>query len=89
VTCEYKSASAKLPIDQCRARGCGGCLRGVDAGDIADGSEAYCGKCGRRHVFHVYEDGGPAFVSPDRKQDTRPTYKRRKNEAAKPQKGTR
>ena len=57
---------AKPYTDLCRARGCGGGLRGVER-EIADGSIAYCGSCGRAHTFAVYEDGGAVYVQIERK----------------------
>lgn len=45
-------------VDECRARGCGGFLRGVDSYDIDDGQIAECRRCGREHCFGVLENGG-------------------------------
>lgn len=53
-------------IDECRARGCGGWLRGV--GDkVYDGEIVYCCRCGREHTFHVPVDGGLVRVEIARK----------------------
>lgn len=54
-------------IDTCRARGCGGYLRGVDANDVRDGEIAECVSCGREHTFHVAEDGAVPDVTIARK----------------------
>lgn len=53
-------------IDACRARGCGGYLRGVGA-EVFDGETACCVSCGRMHTFHVAYDGGPVHVEIERK----------------------
>lgn len=62
-------------IDACRARGCGGWLRGIDA-EVYDGEIATCGRCGREHMFHVAEEGAYATVTIGRRPP--PTGKRRR-----------
>ena len=49
----------------CRARGCGGTLRAVEA-FIEDGAYHCCTSCGRGHTFHVATDDGPISVEIDR-----------------------
>lgn len=51
-------------IDACRARGCGGYLSAVGR-EVHDGEEAWCGRCGRRHVITVF--GDDIYVTPDPK----------------------
>lgn len=57
-------------IDECRARGCGGWLRGVGS-EVSDGETATCGACHREHTFHVFYDGATPHVTVARKP--RPT----------------
>ncbi len=54
------------PIDECRARGCGGLLNAV--GDtVHDGEITHCRDCGRMHTFVVDYEGAQPRVEPDRK----------------------
>ena len=57
-------------IDQCRARGYGGWLRGLEC-EIADGTEVSCSTCGRVHMFHVSHDGATPRIEIERKRRAR------------------
>ena len=61
-----RAQARKRYIDACRARGCGGYLRGVGA-EVSDGEIAYCASCGRMHTFHVATNDGPVHVEIERK----------------------
>jgi len=52
-------------IDKCRARGCPGYLREVEA-YVHDGDRAYCMTCRRGYTFHVPSED-VVYVVPDRK----------------------
>lgn len=48
-------------LDTCRARGCGGYLRGVGT-TVGDGETAYCAVCRRMHTFVIFGDGDDTSV---------------------------
>ena len=62
-------------VDECRARGCGGLLRGVGA-EVYDGAIHYCMSCGRGHTMHV-PDAGAVEVEVHRAPRRKRVYVRR------------
>lgn len=57
MTRKRMSGPANGTADMCRDPDCGGLLRGIDTGSIADGSAYECRACGRWHEFSVTDDG--------------------------------